>query len=137
MTKDTTERSTATVYSLALGYSEEEASIPIEFDTQKLMNNEKSIEYLYGQLECVHSGKNATDKLSIDDFKKTYLGKTWYTTKAALMGLLYLGARKLIIPFSKRDGDKTILSKFVKPTLSPKDPAFPEWWEQHKAEWEG
>ena len=24
----------------------------------------------------------------------------------------------------------------VKPTLSPKDPAFPAWWEAHKAEWE-
>ena len=24
----------------------------------------------------------------------------------------------------------------ITPTLSPKDPAFPAWWEQHKAEWE-
>ena len=24
----------------------------------------------------------------------------------------------------------------ITPTLSPKDAAFPAWWEQHKAEWE-
>ena len=26
--------------------------------------------------------------------------------------------------------------KQVRPTLSPKDPNFPAWWEAHKAEWE-
>ena len=24
----------------------------------------------------------------------------------------------------------------ITPTLSPKDPAFPAWWEAHKGEWE-
>lgn len=29
-----------------------------------------------------------------------------------------------------------MISISITPTLSPKDPNFPEWWEQHKAEWE-
>ena len=27
-------------------------------------------------------------------------------------------------------------SDIIKPTLSPKDPNFPAWWEAHKSEWE-
>lgn len=32
--------------------------------------------------------------------------------------------------------DTTIISSDITPTLSPKDPAFPAWWETHKSEWE-
>ena len=33
---------------------------------------------------------------------------------------------------------KTLLTDIchLTPTLSPKDPAFPAWWEAHKSEWE-
>ena len=34
-----------------------------------------------------------------------------------------------------RYGQKASIIK-MNPTLSPKDPAFPAWWEQHKSEWE-
>ena len=32
--------------------------------------------------------------------------------------------------------DTTIISSDITPTLSPKDPAFPAWWETHKSEGE-
>ena len=30
----------------------------------------------------------------------------------------------------------SVIAPAVRPTLSPKDPAFPAWWEEHKGEWE-
>ena len=43
----------------------------------------------------------------------------------------------LIEPFwAKNDTSRIFKEKPVKLTLSPKDPAFPAWWEQHKSEWE-
>ena len=42
-----------------------------------------------------------------------------------------------LTPFSIQD-DKTLVTDIntITPTLSPKDPAFPAWWEAHKGEWE-
>lgn len=52
-----------------------------------------------------------------------------------MMQLFHLGiASDIIYPFSKEGN--SIFKKVVKPTLSPKDPNFPTWWEQHKKEWE-
>jgi len=52
------------------------------------------------------------------------------------MKFLYLGkATYLITPFDSENKTATLISSFT-PTLSPKDPNFPAWWEQHKAEWE-
>ena len=54
------------------------------------------------------------------------------------MQLLYLGSSDALTIFSpliaKWNG--TTLNMSIKPTLSPKDPAFPAWWEAHRAEWE-
>ena len=54
------------------------------------------------------------------------------------MQLLYLGSSDALAIFSpliaKWNG--TTLNMPITPTLSPKDPAFPAWWEAHKAEWE-
>ena len=33
-------------------------------------------------------------------------------------------------------GDSGFQRFELPPTLSPKDPNFPEWWEKHKSEWE-
>ena len=30
----------------------------------------------------------------------------------------------------------SVISSELKPTLSPEDPNFPAWWEEHKSEWE-
>lgn len=55
------------------------------------------------------------------------------------MKLLYLGncsKVNLIFPFNAKKNNTTRFVKALSPTLSPKDPNFPAWWEAHKAEWE-
>ena len=119
-----------------LGYSSKNYRSSYGFDEKAISANKKNIQYLYGQLHSVHIKK---DVLTMDDFSKSYLGETWVSDKAYLLELLYLGncsGVDLIHPFSARKNDTTRLILPIKPTLSPKDPAFPAWWEAHRAEWE-
>ena len=53
-----------------------------------------------------------------------------------MMKFLYLGATEenSIIDFFDVKDLSTTFSREIKPTLSPKDPNFPAWWEAHKAE---
>lgn len=107
-----------------------------DFDKQIILANKTNIQYLFGQLHSVHTQKAI---LTIEDFFENYLGNKWTSTIASLLELLYLGncdEINLIHPFNARKGDITRFMNTIKPTLSPKDPNFPEWWEQHKAEWE-
>ncbi|MBQ8604196.1 MAG: hypothetical protein IJ410_05070 [Oscillospiraceae bacterium] len=128
----------AALFSRIMGYSEEEELV-VDFDENALLKNERNIRYLYGQLSAVHTGKGLKNRLSMADFSTNYQGSVWNLTEAAVKELLYLGCNKAVAlsyPFSKAENDTTVISKDIKPTLSPKDPNFPEWWEQHKAEWE-
>ena len=126
---------TSILFPTALGYSSKDA-ILIYFDKSALALEMTKIEYLYGQLYSVHSGKNKSDRLTITDIATTYTGKIWSQHNEVILQLLYLGCGKLTMPFSKEAGDTTVLRETIKPTLSQKDPAFPAWWEAHKAEWE-
>ena len=86
-----------------------------------------------GQLDSVHRGnREITAKESI--FK--YDGTQWATTNAVIGELYHLAeAADGIDPFvQKYNRSATTLE--VRPTLSPKDPAFPAWWETHRPEWE-
>ena len=119
-----------------LGYSSKDYRSTYGFDEKAIGANKKNIQYLFGQLHSVHIKK---DVLTMDDFSKSYLGETWVSDKAYLLELLYLGncsGVDLIHPFNARKNDTTRLAQPIKPTLSPKDPAFPAWWEAHKGEWE-
>ncbi len=123
------------LFSRTLGYKPSDELL-IHFDKQKLLANKKSINYLYGQLRCSHQKMNA---LSIDEAFYNYQGNIWTQNKAHLLEFLHLGCT---------DGEISLISPFIantksanfdttiKPTLSPKDPNFPEWWEKHKSEWE-
>lgn len=52
------------------------------------------------------------------------------------MELLHLGrAIHFILPFNNTT-KTTRFSPFHSQTLSPNDPNFPAWWEEHKSEWE-
>ena len=67
----------------------------------------------------------------------TYNGKKWTTSADNLLKLYELGMVNIsLTPFSIQD-DKTLVTDIntITPTLSPKDPNFPAWWEAHKAEW--
>ena len=63
----------------------------------------------------------------------------WTTDADTLLKLYELGMVNINIkPFSLQEDKKTLVTNIstIKPTLSPKDPAFPAWWEAHKSEWE-
>ena len=118
------------------GYKEGTEKL-IYFDKEALLKNKKSIEYLFGQIQEVHVLQKEK-RVNIDDYNTTYMGEHWTRDKATLLKLLYLGVTSetlVISPFRAED-DTSLISPRIRPTLSPKDPAFPAWWEAHKSEWE-
>ena len=128
----------ATLFPPELGY-EDDPDAQVLFQTDALLQNKKNIEYLYGQLKEVHD-ETPVRRVSFWDFSVAYSGKPWTQEEQAVLQLLYLGVNYhllLIEPFwAKNDTSRIFKEKPVKPTLSPKDPAFSAWWEEHKAEWE-
>ena len=137
--ENTKTQTKAILFPMLYGYKLED-EILVRFDTDALEKNEKTINYLYGQLKEIHDGNNmpSTKPLSIDVFTTTYTGDEWTKDKGTLLKFLYLGCNgctMLIKPFLK-DTDATSINSPIKPTLSPKDPNFPAWWEEHKAEWD-
>ena len=135
-TLESKNRTEACPFYRRLGYSEEEASV-IYFDRDILLKNKKAIQYLFGQVTAVHT---KTETQTIADFMMAYSGNNWTNNRGHLLKLLYLGSNRetaILFPFNKEKGDITRITPEVTPTLSPKDPAFPAWWEAHRAEWEG
>lgn len=135
-TTNSTDVSVATLFPTTLGYKSGSEKL-IHFDTETLLKNKKNIEYLFGQLYRVHN-PNETFNMSIDDYNTTYQNTHWTSDKATLLKLLYLGVSSkthFITSFNAKTSTSAI-SPQVKPTLSPKDPNFPAWWEEHKAEWD-
>ena len=133
---DSKDFSYAALFPTTHGY-EAGAEKQIQFDTAALVENKRSIEYLFGQIQEAHKTKRPND-LAADDLNTTYLGNHWTDDKGTLLKFLYLGVSPetlCISPFMKKTAT-AIMAPAVKPTLSPKDPAFPAWWETHKAEWE-
>ena len=117
----------------ALGWKSPE--ILVQF-SEKIKANSKEISYLFGQLKGVH----VRDELMEFQYGIfTYQDKKW-TADISVLGHFYeLGAANNTITHStSQDDEKTLLIDLshITPTLSPKDPAFPAWWETHKAEWE-
>lgn len=134
MAKETSQETTGScLYFRAFGYEKEDTGI--SFDKKQIILNKSAIQYLYGQLKPIHIQQN---NLKIEDFEKIYLGTDWTKNKASLMQLIYLGSSedlRILSPFVAKNNSTTLLMP-VKPTLSPKDPNFPAWWEEHKSEWE-
>ncbi len=124
------------LFSRTMGYSPED-EVLIRFDKAAIQSDRKNILYLYGQMKNVHMKK---EELTPRDAFITYRDVSWTDDKEKLLELLYLGCTKetlCIIPFYAKTNSTSLDLTEIKPTLSPKDPAFPEWWEQHKSEWEG
>ena len=133
-TLESKNRTEACPFYQRLGYSEEEANV-IYFDRDTLLKNKKVILYLFGQVSAVHTGKAKNEAQTIADFMVAYSGNNWTNNRGRLLELLYLGANRetaILYPFNKEKGDITRITPEVTPTLSPKDPAFPAWWEAHK-----
>ena len=97
------------LFSRTMGYNPRDELV-INFDKKTLHANKQSIDYLYGQLMLSHQ---KTELL--------HLGSTNETDKISIFN-------------AKTNTAELNLTQI--PTLSPKDPAFPAWWEAHKSEWE-
>lgn len=120
------------VFRAELGYSDKETTV--FFEKTAILQNKRTIQYLFGQLAGIHQ---KIKSLSLNQFFQTYDNHKWTISEEALMKLLYLGGCNeinCIFPFSKKQGDISLISSTLIPTLSPKDPAFPAWWEEHKGE---
>lgn len=135
-TKDSSSALRSDLFPAGLGYLDIGKRHAFEFDKEIILKNKSSLKYLFGQLASVHTPKKI---LTVEDFLKNYLGQNWTSEKATLMQLLYLGncpKIDLIFPFNAKQNNTTHFVSSIKPTLSPKDPNFPAWWEEHKSEWE-
>ena len=117
-------------FNRTFGFEKNEA--PICFDKEKIKINEQAIKYLFGQLELVHKGKFS---LNLETGTIKYDGTEWTTNSGIREMFFHLGAGAHIMSPFIADGHKAGLIK-LSPTLSPKDPNFPAWWEAHKGEWE-
>ena len=107
----------------------------IRFSKERIEANSKTISYLFGQLKGVHEQARV---IPLEYGIISYEGEKWTTSADILLRLYELGMVNLNVnPFSLQK-DKSLATNIstVKPTLSQKDPAFPAWWEQHRAEWE-
>ena len=124
------------LFSRLRGYSPDAERIVV-FNREKFLANKKNIQYLYGQLKNVHAGNS---NLQINEAFLTYSGTHWTANKGVLLEFLYLGAindgHSLLAAFDGRTSSTILNTDTITPTLSPKDPAFPAWWEAHKGQWE-
>lgn len=136
-TVDSTETVSVSPFPTITGYSAIGNKI-VDFDVGKLLANKGSIEYLFGQLKIVHKGAFHC-KHEMKDFFTDYCDKQWTDDKKYILEFIYLCITPeiwLMRPFNHREDDTTSITDKIEPTLSPKDPAFPAWWEAHKSEWE-
>ena len=123
------------LFSRTLGYKPED-EIVFYFNKDKLLDNKKNIEYLFGQLKNTHE-KN--EYMRMENAFYQYQERKWTDNKARMLELLYLSCimeTVLISPFNAKTDATSLGVERLKSTLSPKDPAFPAWWAAHKSEWE-
>ena len=130
-TDDTKNLTAPILFALKNGYSED--SKPIVFDKDKIAANSATIEYLFAQLHDVHTSKGFIAPMSVTI---KYDKSTWTQSKGIILKFLHLGyAAHLFNAFSRVEHDSKAVLFPINPALSPKDPAFPAWWETHQKQW--
>ena len=109
-----------------------------DFDYAYRANQYQNIRYLLGQLKTIHLPDVKAITLQEGFFR--YDNHVWTKDFNSLFQLyaLALGCVYFRGFGQTKDGNITSLIDYNRctPTLSPKDPAFPAWWEAHRAEWE-
>lgn len=114
-----------------LGFHED--SNPVIFDKEKLERNKQQIKYLSGQLNDLYQKKPKITPVSVSI---KYTGQQWSSTPGIIMEFLHLATSLHFIYSFLAETKEASLNNKLTPTLSPKDPHFSDWWEQHKSEWE-
>ena len=118
------------------GYSSDAEKL-LFFNKKRLLMFKKDIQYMYGQLKNAHA-PHSDYRMNIEETFIDYKGNKWTTNTGILLEFLYLGAAEkihIISPFTKASDTTNFDTTTVKPTLSPKDPNYPTWMAEHKAEW--
>lgn len=130
-TKDSVDFIGVTLFTKETGFSEN--SKQIVFDKKEIFKNKSTIAYLYGQLKDLSYSEVITPSSAAIDYNL----KVWTKDIGVILNFLHLGyATKMFRPFIKTENSTGAVLLPILPTLSPKDPAFPAWWEAHKGEWE-
>ena len=107
----------------------------VRFSKERIRANSKNISYLLGQLKGVHQKE---ELMLLEYGIMAYSGIKWTLNIDILLKLYEVGMVNInLTPFSLQEDGKTLVTDIrkLKPTLSPKDPNFPAWWEAHKSEW--
>lgn len=136
-TKETKSYLKSVLYQKEFGY--EQDSPAILFDKDKILENLKSVLYLYGQLMTTHRHSNtiSTSPENVHNSTINYKGEKWTDKDGILKQFFHLGVVcNIIYPFSPR-GNSGFKFVNILPTLSPNDADFDEWWETHKVRFEG
>ena len=103
------------------------------FDKNAIQANRRSIEYLYGQLNCVRIEAPALTAMD-PDFP--YSGEFRPLGSETGIKFILLGTAAGVIETFNMKKDTARFLKQVRPTLSPRDPNFLAWWYTYKSEWE-
>ena len=119
---------------MPMGYPKD--SKPFLVDADNFDENIFNIYYLFGQLKVVHEKNHL---IPIRDILKKYDETIWAKDKIAPLLFVHLaiGAGIIMPPIAQTKSCivKTDILNNILPTLSPNDPNFSEWWEEHKTEW--
>lgn len=130
-TKDSVDFIGVTLFTEETGFSEN--SKQIVFDKKEILKNKSTIAYLYGQLHDV----SYSEIITVRSAAINYDSNVWTKDIGVILNFLHLGyATKMFRPFIKIENSNSAVLLPILPTLSPKDPYFPAWWEEHKGEWE-
>lgn len=110
----------------------------VQLSREKMEKNEQNIRYLLGQLKTIHIPNVKVISLQEGFFR--YDNHVWTKDFNSLFQLYDLALGCVYFRGFGQTEDGNISSlidyKHITPTLSPKDPNFPAWWEAHKSEWE-
>lgn len=126
---------------IASNFFTKECNMPVpsvRFSKSRILEKEKSIRYLLGQLTCVHDGQYY---IELTDGIKKYDHTVWTSKNAAIFSLYYLGCSMNAFPqFKPIKGASNFKGPLINYpelglTLSPNDPNFPAWVEENKSKW--
>ena len=123
----------ARLFKRVFGYPEDQD--PIYFDKEKLLENKKTIHFLFGQLKSFHNVDDLV--LQFEDIVFNYLGELWTTDKEVIFKFLHLGvAAEAITPLCYPT-HHALKNPSLLPTRIPEDPEFDSWIEGYKKFLEG
>lgn len=102
------------------------------FDTAKLKENAKAIEYLLGQTIVAHNGE--------ERFRFPYLSlkhdnQMWTEDHIMLSKLIMLGIGSGIITSIVPPENMVNIKRSIKKSLSPNEDGFEAWWEDNRVKW--